>query len=243
MKRHALLIGYTGWDLKNQTQLPGVPVDIQNYKEFLTSIKGGAWYDHEITIVYDKDLNTVKRELLKIKIEDNDLVYIAYSGHGCYSTDKQCRMLEISKNEVIYENELSNLAKRQILIFDCCSGKYSETITESVERKNYAARLEKTSTYEIILARQRYEKLCQQCQEQTLRFYAAKIGDYAHDSDDGGIYTKALLKTLRNEYGEIDMVGAHNKAAQIVQNETQGEQNPDLRVPRLHNFLPGTVKI
>ena len=243
MKRRALLIGYSGWDLKNKTPLVGVPIDLQNYKEFLTSLKGGAWYNDEITIVYDKDLATLKRELLKIKLDRNELVYVAYSGHGCYSTTKLCRMLEITKDEVIYENEFSDLAKRQILIFDCCAGKYNETIGESIERKNYAQRLEKASINEIVLARQRYEKLCMQCQEQTLRFYAARIGDFAQDSNYGGLYTKALLSTLRTSYNQIDMVGAHHKAAQIVQRETDGEQNPDLRCAKLHDFLPGAISI
>ena len=39
------------------------------------------------------------------------------------------------------------------------------------------------------------------------------------------------------------MVGAHNKAAQIVQRETDGEQNPDLRCAKLHDFLPGAISI
>ncbi len=239
MKRHALLIGYSGWDIPGKKPLSGVIHDLDGYYNYLQSLNGGAWDDNEITRLYDKDLTRLRTEMIKIKAQHNDVVYVIYSGHGCYNTDKYCRELEISNNDSIYETDLSNFASKQVLILDSCAGYYSEMINESISIK---ALLERASASEgKILAKRKFEELCNNCINQKLYFYAAKRGTTAQDTTSGGSYSQALLRTLKSANKMMDMFEAHNIASEIVLNETNNEQEPEYRVPKICNFLPGNI--
>ena len=244
MKRHALLLGYSGWDLPNGF-LSGVMQDLQNYKEYLMSLRGGGWDENEITVLEDKSLTkeNIQAEIKKIKRNGTDVVFTVFSGHGEYDdVQKSCRILEISRDAEIPETDLWNLAKRQILILDSCSGLRSRrTITEA------RTALDKNSKQGLLrdVVRYRYEKLCEQCPEQQIRLYAAKKGSYAKDTDDGGLYSKVLLGECsgKNNNSDINAVTAHDRVAQEVKKETHEEQVPDKLVPRVHPFLPIAVKI
>lgn len=242
MKRKALLIGYSGWDIKNKKPLSGVKIDIQNYENYLRSFKGGAWLGSEITSLIDEDLSRLSVELIKIKAEHNDVVLVAYSGHGYYSTDKHCRAIEIRNDKVIYEDDLLGFAKRQILILDSCAGFYSESMNEELEKESHI--LSKSFDIDKILqARKKYEDYCMNCQEQELMFYAAQKGTTARDSEEGGYYTKNLINELRTSNGYIDIASAHDKAAAKVIIETRGRQKPECDIPKIHDFLPGAINI
>lgn len=65
------------------------------------------------------------------------MVFVVFSGHGYYGDiENFCCALQISKNDDIFEKELINLGKREILILDSCSGKRSTEIDETFELKN-----------------------------------------------------------------------------------------------------------
>lgn len=242
MKRHALLIGYSGWDIKGTEPLRGVSIDLQNYKNFLMSPNGGGWYENEITVLQDKSLLDIEVAILLSKREANDIVFTVFSGHGDYDDiENYCRRFEVSKNETILEKNLLGLSKKQILICDSCSGLRSKQIL--TESKNAVNNLTLDEQYLIPKAREKYEHLCLSCPEQTLRFYAAKVGSSAEDTSEGGRYSKTLLKILQNTPDEINIFQAHNLAAKKVYNESLGEQEPDYSVPKIHNFLPGAIAI
>lgn len=242
MKRHALLLGYTGWDIQNQRPLVGVRTDINNYTDYLMSLKGGAWYRAEITTLIDNELKDIDSILTEIKEEDNDIVFIAYSGHGYYSKYRDCRAVEISKNNIMYEYELLGISKREILILDSCAGYYSEDISESLEKKSRII-AKATNANNVLIARQKYEEYCRKCPEQELIFYAAQEGLSARDSAMGGYYTKNLLKVLRKSEEYMDIAYAHDIASKIVTLETKNKQIPDCDVPKIHNLLPGALDI
>lgn len=88
MRRHALLIGYSGWDIKNRTPLSGVAKDLENYENYLHSLNGGGCYYDEITTLKDKDLYKLKSKIVEIKSKHYDLVFVAYSWHGLMMTKK-----------------------------------------------------------------------------------------------------------------------------------------------------------
>ena len=242
MKRHALLIGYSGWDIKGKEPLKGVSLDLQNYKDFLMSPNGGGWYENEITILQDKSLLDIEIALLLRKREANDIVFTVFSGHGDYDDiENYCRRFEVSKNETILEKNLLGLSKKQILICDSCSGLRSkEIITES---KNAIENSINEDAYLIKIAREKYEKLCLSCSEQTLRFYAAEVGTFAEDTSKGGRYSNALLDTLKYIPTETNIFQAHNIAAKRVRQESMEQQRPDYSVPKIHDFLPGSIAI
>lgn len=247
MRRHAILIGYSGWDINGTAPLQGVSKDLINYRNYLKSDNGGAWLDEEITILEDKSRTQIETKLLSIRSIAYDMVFSVFSGHGDYDDiDNYCRRLEISKNETILEKSLWGLAKRQILIFDSCSGLRSQECIFAGESKSRSL-MEFSSADNP--ARRLYEIRCMQCPPQQLKLYAAKVGTFARDTSNGGKYSSELLKLMGNSSFEMDIVEAHDMAAKIIYNQTfdgfdeNSAQKPEKDVPRVHNYLPGVIHV
>ena len=248
MKRKALLIGYSDVDEMGYSRL-NIKKDIDGYINFLRSAKGGAWYDSEIKTIINEDISELNKTIEQIRKEENDIVFVAFSGHGDYDdVENYCRRLEISNGQTILEKKLWGLAKRQILICDSCSGLRSEYANESLLEEKNVIVAESVSEHQKIASRKRYDELCKNTHEQLIRLYASKIGTPAID-DDGGIYTQTLIHTLNNAKTEIDIVTAHDITKEIVINKTKNNEStdetqiPQRSVPRLHNYLPGTIMI
>lgn len=201
MKRRALLIG-------NSKGLGGVKLDIQNYRKFLKSNFGGQWFDSEITV----KMNPTKSDILKtiqfLTDESPDFVFVAYSGHGAY---KKTTILEINEDgELISENDLIGISKRQISIFDCCR----ECVrSELIERKKSGGILTFSNSKSNI--RVIYENRIMQASEQQVRLYACSIGETSLDTtEEGGLYTKNLISSakLRNSEQFYLLNDTHVKA-------------------------------
>ena len=230
LKRRALLIGYSGWDLPDKHKLDGVSYDLKNYRNFLMSNEGGAWNYDEITMIEDKKLSNIRTKLNLIKAQHNDMVFVVFSGHGDYDDiENSCRTLQISQHDYISEKELINLGKREILILDSCSGKRSTEIDETFELKDSIV-LESVQKTIRNKYRKRYEELYINCPERNFKFYAAEVGKSAHDTDFGGLYSRCLLDTLKKSNNEIDIITAHKKAAKAVITKTQFDKTPQIPV-------------
>lgn len=247
MKRHALLLGYSGWDIPGKAPLLGVSYDLENYKNFLMSINGGAWEDSEITILKDRDLINLEYKILRIKEQRNDIVFSVFTGHGDFdNVEEFCRELEISRYSTISEKKLWGLANKQILICDSCSVLKRDNFNESVfDRYDFCI---KEASNKRILARKKYEEMLLCCPNQMLRFYSSKVGTAARDTSKGGVYSKILIDTLKNSMEEISIVTAHDIASNIVIKKmtyagNENEQIPEKDVPRIHNYLPGNIII
>lgn len=247
MKRKALLIGYSGWDIRDKEPLEGVSFDLQGYQEFLMSISGGAWEYDEIEIVLDNELKNLKYILKNIRNEHNDIVFSVFTGHGDYDEYECCRRLEIAKDKIISERELLGLAPKQILICDCCS-MVSKSITKTT--RIVAESSIETGLYIRQIARKEYERICKICPNQIIRLYASAIGYYANDTENGGLYSHCLLNTLQNISKTTNIVTAHNIASQLVEKQTKTNPNYEIQktgkiVPRLHSeyLLPGAIII
>ena len=115
-----------------------------------------------------------------------------------------------------------------------------ENVTEAKRAINRSIH---ENEYLIKKAREKYEKLCLSCPEQTLRFYAAEVGTFAEDTSKGGRYSNALLDTLEHIPTETNIFQAHNIAAKRVRQESMEQQCPDYSVPKIHDFLPGSIAI
>lgn len=59
--------------------LPGVGMDVVNYKAFLTSPVGGSWLSNEIIVLKNPTGLQIKQAMNSIRA---DYVFTAYSGHG-----------------------------------------------------------------------------------------------------------------------------------------------------------------
>lgn len=235
MKRRALLIGYSGYDLRGG-HLNGVSKDLEKYKHFLMSLKGGAWDNSEIMTIKDESLSYVESKIEQIKKENNDMVFSVFTGHGGYDEKKGCRILEISNDITMSETKLWNLAHRQILILDSCSVLSSKSLAEDskiiASFSNFSISKEE--------ARRLYEVYCLSCPEQQVKLYASEIGTSANDTRNGGAYSYTLLSYLIQQDNYIDIVEAHDKVSEFL---ARSGQYTDKSVPRVHPFLPGTLNI
>lgn len=238
MKRKALLIGDSG---SRDSYLSGVKYDLNNYTNFLKSLRGGAWYDSEISILSNESKNTILKEINIIR-DGYDLVFAVFTGHGRYDNYKQCRMLGISvDDEEISEKILWNLAPKQILILDSCSG-LPNVIQESVSQEHSI----KASHFMSSLARQKYEKICSQCPSQQIYLYASEMGTFANDTEKGGLYSTHLLEILINNTFKgdyLDIVSAHKNVVDKFR-QTKESQEPAIKIQDGDNklYLPGAIK-
>ena len=240
-KRHALLIGYSGPDIHRTLQ--GVPKDLERYKKYLMSTKGGSWYDKEITILYNTDINSINKTIEKIKNQKNDFVFFVYSGHGYYNDDEDCRYIGINRTEKLSEKRFSRLGESyQISIFDSCSEE-PEIVNEAIQQPFEVTSEEDLEN--ISSTRFRYEKKIKECITQRLKFYAAKKGDSAFDTNFGACYSQKLIDILMAATTEMDIVKAHDIATEEVIKETNNNQHPEKVLPPFVSFeleyLPGVV--
>ncbi len=222
MKRRALLIGCPG---KGNGFLPGVKKDIENYKEYLKSNNGGKWYDDEIISLYDSSISSIESSLRKIKMESPDVVICVFSGHGSYSSLRDCRKLYIDNENYIYENELLNLSLKQITIIDTCAGIEHEPIFDSAIIFSLEERANNLINY-----RKKYEDEVTKCGYQSIKLYACDVNEYSSDTSKGGLYSYNLIKWAKNNKANtLSALQVHESAAAIVSNKTKynnPSQNP-----------------
>lgn len=238
MKRKALLIGYSGWDTRDG-KLQGVSKDLNNYRKYLLSLEGGAWYDDEIITLEDTNISILQKHIEHIKQEKNDIVFTVYSGHGEYDSINHCRNICIDNKTERSEHILYKLAPKQIIILDSCSGEREDEHTANESRAQIL--LENKHISKRFMARKKYEEKCDNCVSQTLKFYAAERGTYANDTSEGGIYSTELLRALNNAQDDISIFSAHKMADKLIRTLT--DQKPDYDVPRLLNYLPGVIHV
>ncbi len=217
MRKKVLLIG-------NSEGLPGVKVDIENYKGFFKSNCGGDWVDFEITTKLNASKKDVISELASMKALSLDYSIIIFSGHG---GQKRETLLELnSAGELLSESELKNISQRQLTIYDCCRS-YAQPIMDS---KSFTAILNKGLS--DVSTRERYEKRIMEAIPQQVCLYACSIGEVAHDTSRGGVYSKYFLQSARNLQSSFKLVGtAHEEAATLTTADFK-DQHPDAILPR-----------
>lgn len=222
MKRKALLVA--------NLDAAGAQNDINNWKRFLRSGIGGAWNENEILVVTNPSRNHLIVTLYLTKNVGYDFVLVVYAGHGGW---KRSTILEINpQGETISENEFKNLAPREILSLDCCRA--VSTVSDILNEAQL--RLFSDSVRSGIRAR--YDLRMMQAIPQQVTLYACEVGECAHCTNDGGYYTKNLLRQsaapISNGFRTINQ--AHNLAAAATTNEVyekEGEgQHPDISMVR-----------
>src|SRR6185503_7563070 len=117
MIRKALIIGSPG-NRGTDDYLPGVVSDLTNYRAFLQSPEGGAWDDGEIKTLLEPKRDDLALGILLIQRANFGM--IIFSGHGRHSSVENTTILRISDGLEYKERDLIGLAKKEILILDCC---------------------------------------------------------------------------------------------------------------------------
>lgn len=236
IRRKALIIGNSGDKNNPKEYLEGVKKDIDNYKHFLQSNYGGGWYDYEIVLSLDETKSQVLNKITALKNEYNDFVFVLFSGHGSYSRSKECRKLYIY-DDYIYEDDLTNIAKKQITIFDTCAGIENDLVLESAGLESRASlnKFESSKNYRKI-----YEDDIGNCPNQQVVLYSSSISESSSDDSElGGYFAYSLLEVAKNNTQNIlNSKEAYHHAKIIVQKQTNNEQNPQCKCIKSDNILP-----
>lgn len=218
MKKKILLIG-------NNDGLPGVKIDLANYKKYFKSNTGGQWNDDEFIEL----LNPKKDDLItlidSLKKQALDYVIVVFSGHGGM---KRKTILELNpEGELFSETRFENISKRQVTILDCCRA-YLQNISESV---NEAKLIKSFSAYAG--TRVRFEKRILDSLPQQIKIYSCAEGEYSHDTPKGGAYSKNLIETAYEDDSEFIYFGRTHVIASEKTTKEFKEQHPEIIQPKL----------
>ena len=217
MKKKILLIG-------NNNGLPGVKIDLANYKKYFKSNTGGQWNDTEII----EQLNPTKDDLITLigllKDQNLDYIIVIFSGHGGM---KRETVLELNpKGEKFSESRFENIAKRQVTILDCCRA-ISQDISESVNE----VRAFKAGG--VIGTRERFEKRILESLQQQIKMYSCAEGEYSHDTPKGGVYSKNLIESAFANDTEFIYFGPTHVSASEKTTQEFKDQHPEIIQPKL----------
>ena len=219
MEKRILLVG-------NNDGLPGVKIDLRNFKKFFTSDIGGYWYPNEIIEMLNPTRLALLTKINNLKRLNLDYCIVIFSGHwGQYREV----VLEINGNsEYMLESEFKNISRKQLTIFDCCRG-VMEDLNENrglggtVLNKSFS-----TNDY----LRIKYERRISLALDQQVTLYSCSINEFSTDTIDGGVYTKNFLRRATFVADEYKLIGQNHQEASYLTQREYPEQNPDAILPR-----------
>jgi hypothetical protein len=240
MKRSALIIGAPDNSIK------GVYDDMKNYRAFMKSFAGGAWYDHEIVTLESPSKYEVETQINLLEKSDYSLV--VFAGHGEYSRSYQATMLYINAQTKIEEHVLKVGAPRRTLVIDACRVIAKETLVEGMVRK---ASIALDHYQDLSASRALFERSVMACHPGLAVLYSCNIGEGAGDMPGtGGRYSSAILQ-VSGEWAEsrstprasaLSVSDAHDLANPLVVKRSGGSQNPRTDLPRNVPRFPFAVK-
>lgn len=226
--RRAILIGNDRW---GGDRLPGVPRDMEAMQSFLLSPAGGAWRSDSIIRI---DTPFSKNALIQNLNQDLrygvEYFFIYFSGHGELSRQGAPKFVLPGGDEIELNEIKAVLATKPVLmIADSCQGvpEYGAggILTES--RRMFST----GTTYEVLEARRMFDSALRRLPPMFTFASAVSPGEYANDSDLGGLYTYNLLQacrqTLKTEPGPqvIGICYPHMLAARAVEAATANNQD------------------
>lgn len=218
MKKKILLVG-------NNDGLPGVKIDLENYKNYFKSKTGGEWYDSEIL----EKLNPKKDDLINLidslKNQNLDYAIVIFSGHGGM---KRETILELNpEGELFSETRFENISRKQVTILDCCRV-YAQNLSESIRSMKL---VKSFSAYEG--TRARFEKRITEATPQQIKMYSCAEGECSHDTPKGGVYSKYLLETAFADESEFIYFGRTHVTASDKTTRDFSDQHPEIIQPKL----------
>ena len=225
MKRRAIILGDVAGQLSTN-------LDMEKVCNYLLSLNGGAWLPSEISKKANISRNELDQLLLDTKRGNYDYVFLYFSGHGGYNRGT---VIELNpQEETIREQSLSNLASRQLCIYDCC-----RTLPKSQIDKVASAMNNFSESASLVgeHARLLFDERIMNAYEQQMSLYSCGINECSYDFGEGGIYTKHLIdaaNTCEDEY--ILAATAHSTAfiPTVVEAQRHSkEQTPDFFMAKL----------
>lgn len=240
MERLAILIQapLSGSDYRS-----GVCLDIVRWKNFLTSLPGGAWNEDEIIVL----TNPSKKELSVpiIKAKYSDFALIAFSGHGFIQKDdflddvETFLYLNDSRNRsesTISEYEMNPGTPRCILSFDCCRDFEKGPVFESIKDEAYSRVYGAGREY----YRKEFERQVLRCEKGCTRLYSASLTEEANDKPS---FTQILISFAErwskiNPHKSLNIRDAIFETADIMNKRYHISQTPEYNGGRRLNHFP-----
>ncbi|NOU46961.1 MAG: caspase family protein, partial [Bacteroidales bacterium] len=197
--------------------LKGVDHDLKNYKEYLTSNVGGAWYGNDYSTSEIQILKNEKKDVIisAIKNSNADFTFVVFTGHGFLYSKNDLTYICLSDG-YLSEHDLITSAKRRVLILDCCresedmsesflgdGGKISKS-RDSLSFYSNSKVLEINTSRSVIHSRAKFDLALQLSNEGQFTGYACLIDQTSGDNPtSGGAFSSELINTGKN-FGSID---------------------------------------
>jgi len=172
--------------------LPGVEVDVQNYKSFLTSPVGGSWLPNEIKVLWNPSRISITQELHRYR---TNYALTVYSGHGGTCTRTGRAFVNINRTEAVYLNHLAANTPRQLVIVDACSV-YAHPGIAGIGDPDILIPF--TSSLTVRQARALFERRVKESPYGWTVLHSASPGEAALDALEGGVFSQSLLRSVSN---------------------------------------------
>jgi len=238
MTRKALIIGNPGED-GAENYCNGVLKDVNNFKTYLQSSRGGGWYVDEISTLMKPTKTTLSNALQSLS--GFDYTFIAFCGHG-YSWREET-MLELSKGNEINANDLKTGAIKRTIILDSCR-KEEYRVDSILEHRSFAKAYVADAT--IANSRRDFDNAVSKSANGIVLINSCAYNETATDLDKyGGLYCYNYIKHAA-EYAlpsdkYLTVVGVHIATSEIVKKNSAGNQNPTIEKPRTEPYFPFAV--
>lgn len=250
--RRALLISNPG-ESGAENYCKGVYADMRNYDRFLNDAHGGWWFSNEI-VTRDRPSKDEVRRLVK-ELSVADYLFIAFAGHGWFSSKDNATVLTLRKGEELSSLELLVGRAKRTLILDCCREIYNDSaLEESVEQRKMAlARAEVKRMPVGRLCRSLFDEGIVKAGDEPIILHSSMPAEKSGDDElVGGHYTSSVIGSADEWAGEVaenplinnvamSVVLAHDAAAPVTTRRRGGKQHPYIEKSKSGPYLPFSV--
>lgn len=240
MKRLAILIESSD---TLHGSLPGMAADVENWRSYLSSVRGGAWDPDEEII----ELHTPSEEEFIGSLELTrtvDYTFLSFSGHGEQkrSTPTVRGYSTAIINDDYEENILEMLpySPKSLLVIDSCR--------RYVELQKSLGRIIKSSIVESVDERRReisrmlFDSAVETAEAGSIVMYSCKAGQSAADEDYGGVFTSALIDCGRKWRGKRVMTSkTAYECASMAHDIKRRGQEPEYKPGRRIDHFPFAI--
>ncbi len=225
MKRKAIIIA-SPLNKGQRGYLPGVEMDVYNYKTFLTSPVGGSWLPNEIQVLYNPSSAYITQAVNSAKA---DYVITAYSGHGGTDSKTGKEFLQINGSEAVWLTHLAaHGSKRQLALIDACS-----TVMDSgLSGFTGPEPISFTSHLTSEKARRLFDSRVSTSDYGWTIIHSASPGQASIDTAEGGYFSRSLLQSVSN-WGKkyeansiLPVPVAYHHSYYYLKNILKAEQTP-----------------
>lgn len=229
--------------MKNTSNyLPGVIHDINNFYNFLISHKGGSWKKEEIYVLINENAQNILEVINQLPYSDYRILY--FSGHGFTQNKNQFICLDEYNDVKI--NELINKSDRELIIIDSCRSLISpelggDIFFEEIQKSIINSKIQN--------ARIIFDDAINKSEKGSIIVNSTSLGEAAHDTGTGGVFTKNLLKikNIVNTKNYISKIVFFNSAFDYARKQTKSQQRfqvPDIKGSiRRNHWFPFMINI